>query len=44
MQYGDSPLPIGSEYSCDVCHKQIEYPIHHPNMVRDFRNTEVVQK
>jgi len=45
MQYANSPLPIGSEFSCEVCHKQMmEYPVHHPNMVRDFRNADLVSQ
>jgi len=45
MQYAGSPMPVGSEFGCEVCHKQMmEHPIHHPNMVRDFRNAELLSK
>lgn len=43
MQYGKSPLPIGAESTCKVCHmKEMEYSGHHPNMVRPFRNRVVL--
>ncbi len=45
MQYSGSPLPIGAENQCEICHKKkMEYSIHHPNMVRDFRNLNLVSK
>ncbi|MBI9070943.1 MAG: hypothetical protein JEY94_05060 [Melioribacteraceae bacterium] len=45
VQYQGNPLPIGSEQSCYVCHKKsMEDPIHHENMMRKFRNAELVKK
>jgi hypothetical protein len=45
MQYMGTQLPIGSEYNCEVCHKQMmEFSVHHPNMIRDFRNTDLLNK
>ena len=45
MQYGGKPFTIGSNFSCMVCHKQkMEFSIHHPNMERMFRNTEIAKK
>ena len=45
MQYANMPLPIGSDFSCEVCHKKkMEMAIHHPNMERDFRNIDIVNK
>lgn len=42
MQYSGMPLPIGSEFSCEVCHKQkMEESVHHPNMERMFRNIDL---
>jgi cytochrome bd-type quinol oxidase subunit 1 len=43
MQYGKMPLPIGSELSCEVCHKQdMEFPVHHENMMRPFKATQLL--
>jgi hypothetical protein len=43
MQYSNMPLPIGSEFSCEVCHiKKMEDPIHHENMDGIFRNKQLV--
>jgi hypothetical protein len=43
MQYSGKPLPIGSEASCKVCHKQdMNLSGHHPNMVRSFRNQSLL--
>ncbi len=45
MQYSGSPLPIGSNINCEVCHlKKMEFPVHHPNMVREFRNVALINK
>jgi hypothetical protein len=45
MQYSNIPLPIGSEESCEVCHKQkMEAPVHHPNMLKAFRNNHLIQQ
>jgi hypothetical protein len=45
MQYSGKPLPIGSGFSCEVCHQQeMEESIHHPNMERMFRNIELPEK
>ena len=43
LQYEGMPLPIGSDKTCAVCHKQsMPYSGHHPNMVRNFRNTQLL--
>ncbi len=45
MQYSGMPLPIGSDFTCVVCHKQkMENAIHHPNMERMFRNIDLTKK
>ncbi|HRV89429.1 MAG TPA: cytochrome c [Prolixibacteraceae bacterium] len=45
MQYARSPLPIGAEFSCTVCHKkEMNHSVHHPNMVRPFRNKQAVRE
>ncbi len=39
LQYQGSPLPIGSNFNCKVCHTiDMEDEMHHPNMLREFRN------
>ncbi len=39
LQYQSTPFPIGSDGSCDVCHTvEMEDEMHHPNMLRPFRN------
>jgi hypothetical protein len=39
MQYQGQPYPIGSNMNCKVCHTvDMEYEMHHPNMLRKFRN------
>jgi hypothetical protein len=39
LQYQGEPLPIGSNRNCTVCHTiPMEEEMHHPNMLRDFRN------
>jgi hypothetical protein len=44
MQYGKMPLPIGSEFSCEICHKEkMKDSIHHENMERKFRNIDIVK-
>jgi hypothetical protein len=44
LQYQGEPYPIGSNFSCEVCHMQeMEFPVHHENMMRNFRNTITVQ-
>ena len=44
LQYGKSRAPIGSDMNCTVCHlKPMEIAIHHPNMERPFRNTDLLQ-
>ncbi len=44
MQYSKLPFPIGSNQNCQICHTQkIEDPIHHENMMREFRNAEKFQ-
>ncbi len=45
MQYSNMPLPIGSEFTCAVCHTiKMEDSIHHPNMERPFRNIDKPRK
>lgn len=42
LQYSGQPYPIGSEMSCEICHvEKMEFPIHHENMARPFRNKSV---
>lgn len=44
MQYQGTNLPIGSEVSCFVCHKQeMKYSVHHKNMKRAFRNKDAIK-
>ncbi len=39
LQYQDNTLPIGSNLNCAVCHTvEMEDEMHHPNMLREFRN------
>lgn len=39
LQYMDEPYPIGSNMQCKVCHTiDMEDEMHHPNMLREFRN------
>ena len=39
LQYQGNPLPIGSNFNCKVCHTiDMEDEMHHPNMLREFRN------
>lgn len=39
LQYTGTPYPIGSNENCAVCHTQeMEFPIHHENMLRMVRN------
>ncbi|MCL7487168.1 MAG: cytochrome ubiquinol oxidase subunit I [Desulfobulbaceae bacterium] len=39
MQYQGQFYPIGSNMNCKVCHTiDMEYEMHHPNMLREFRN------
>ncbi len=39
MQYQGTPLPIGSNHGCRVCHNiDMDEEMHHPNMLREFRN------
>lgn len=43
LQYGRSRAPIGSDMNCAVCHrKPMADPLHHPNMARPFRNTDLL--
>ncbi len=44
MQYQGNNLPIGAENSCYVCHKiDKRYPLHHKNMVKEFRNKQILK-
>ena len=39
VQYQGEPFPIGSNRGCTVCHTiEMEEEMHHPNMLREFRN------
>ncbi len=43
MQYSGNPYPIGSNMDCAVCHtSQMQDPLHHENMLRMFRNSDLV--
>jgi len=45
MQYMGTPVPMGGDYNCEVCHTHMmEFSVHHPNMVREFRNTDLIEK
>ena len=45
LQYMGSHLPIGSDYNCKVCHTvQYDEAVHHENMARKFRNSELADK
>lgn len=44
LQYQKNPLPIGANFKCEVCHKKkMDTPNHHPNIIRPFRNTQVLR-
>lgn len=44
MQYSGKPFPIGTDFSCEVCHTQkMTDPIHHENMLRPFRRISGVK-
>ncbi len=44
LQYGGEPTPIGSNYSCAVCHTmEMVDAIHHENMERIFRNSNLLK-
>ena len=39
LQYQTNRLPIGANRNCALCHTiEMEDEMHHPNMLRDFRN------
>lgn len=39
LQYQNEPYPIGSNKNCKICHTiDMEEEMHHPNMLREFRN------
>ncbi len=43
LQYAGLSFPIGSELKCETCHIQkMEFPIHHENMARKFRNVTIL--
>jgi hypothetical protein len=45
MQYSGVPLPIGSNQSCEVCHREKkDNSMHHANMDRPFRNASIWEK
>jgi len=40
-RYQGEPLSMGANRGCAVCHTvEMEEEMHHPNLVRDFRNRE----
>lgn len=44
MQYAGLPYPIGSNFTCAVCHTiKMEDSIHHENMEHPFRNAHLVK-
>lgn len=44
LQYQDSTAPVGSNLACPVCHRvKKEFPIHHENMARPFRNKALLE-
>lgn len=44
MQYQGLPIPIGSEFKCEVCHTvKMQGNHHHANMLRPFRNRQALQ-
>jgi len=43
LQYQKNILPIGANFRCEVCHKKkMRTPLHHPNILRTFRNIQVL--
>ena len=45
LQYSGLPYPIGSNFSCEICHTiEMESSVHHDNMERMFRNTNLFQE
>jgi hypothetical protein len=46
MQYSGLPYPVGSDFTCRVCHMtdMEDASIHHENMERFFRNASLVQE
>lgn len=45
LQYSNMPFPIGSNTSCTVCHTvEMDFAIHHENMVRPFRNAALFEE
>ena len=45
LQYQGNTLPIGSQENCRVCHTvEMEYEMHHANILREFRNVELLEK
>lgn len=45
LQYQKNILPIGSNFSCEVCHKRkMHTQAHHPNLLRPFRNNQILKK
>jgi hypothetical protein len=42
LQYQKTPYPIGANKDCKVCHTiDMEEEMHHPNILRMFRNTRI---
>lgn len=45
IQYQGSPIPLGGDRNCAVCHRvEMDYPLHHPNMEKMFRNTYLIDE
>jgi hypothetical protein len=43
IQYSGSRAPIGTNNTCAICHrKRMQDAIHHPNMERPMRNTQLL--
>jgi mono/diheme cytochrome c family protein len=44
MQYQGNNLPIGAEMNCRLCHTvDMHFSLHHPNMLREFRNRSLLR-
>ncbi|MFP4658421.1 MAG: c-type cytochrome, partial [Desulfonatronovibrionaceae bacterium] len=45
LQYQDNNLPIGADKNCRVCHSMdMDFSAHHPNMLQEFRNRQLIRK
>jgi hypothetical protein len=44
LQYSGTRAPIGTDFTCALCHrKRMQDALHHPNMERPMRNTDLLQ-